>query len=291
MANLIPAVSSHVAGPLGIAHLPRMWLKATLHATGSLADGYNSGGGMDTWLTDDLAIESEALFGFLKTLPTYGETEAWVRAHAGTIDEASIAAHNDRIRTSPLVMHNDLDDWAGLHAFLAARRGTKIEPLVPLVSMHSAGPLRIKHLPRMWVKARLHGAGALPDSWRTGETRVVYTNGVPGTLATPGQGIDAIATANLGIDMQAMVQYLHDERPAYPEFEHWIRANARKLDAASVAAHNAGAGRAEGERPAAELARMGYPEMTSCEMFTYNDLGDWDAIRTQMVAQRAAHAP
>lgn len=282
MQRLIPAVSSDVAGPFGIAHLPRMWLTAILHASDRLAEGYAPGGALDGELAEDLGISVKRFSAFLSTKPAYGETESWVRANAAKLNPAAIAAHNARVRTSG-IMRTDLDDWARLHAFIIAQRGTKAEPIVPLVSMHTAGPLGIKHLPRMWAKALLHSIGALPDSWRTGETRIVYTNGVPGTLPTPGQGIDAIAVANLGIEMQAMVQYLQTAQPPYPAFEDWVRANATTLDAASVAAHNDGAGRAEGERPAAELARMGYPEMTSCEMFTYNDLGDWDAVHAQVV--------
>jgi hypothetical protein len=138
----------------------------------------------------------------------------------------------------------------------------------------------------MWAKARLHRAGALPDSWRSGETRIVYTDGIPGTLATPGQGIDAIAAANLGIDLKAMIAHLQSANPSYPEFEAWIVAYASNLDAASIAHHNAGAGEAAGEKPAAELARMGYPEFSAYEMFTYNDLGDWDAAHAQIRAMR-----
>jgi hypothetical protein len=308
MEKIVPAVSSDATGPLGVTHLPRLWLKAILNATGSLADGYNSGNrGMDKWVLDDLEIEFEPFFAFLHTLPTYAETEAWVRAHAGKLDDASIAAHNARVRGFDMpeenaaprraalkidpsvtkgVMLNDLDDYAGLHAFVTSRRGTKLEPLVPLVSMQAAGPLGIKHLPRMWAKGIIHGAGALPDQWRSGPVRVVYTNGVPALVETPG-GVDARTVETLGIDMHAMCQYLLAKAPTYLEFEDWVRANATKLDAASIAAQN-GPWFVEGDRPAAELARVGYPGMTSCHMFLYNDLGDWDAIRTQMVARRAS---
>lgn len=309
MEKLVPSVSSDATGPMGVTHLPRLWAKAILNATGSLADGYNSGNrGMDKWVLDDLAIEFEPFFAFLHTLPTYAETEAWVRAHAGKIDDASIAAHNARVRGFDMpeenaapkraalgidasvtkgVMINDIDDYTGLHAFVTSRRGTKLEPMVPLVSMQAAGPLGIQHLPRMWAKGIIHGAGALPDQWRSGPVRVVYTDGVPALVETPG-GIDAMTVEHLGIDMHAMCRYLLAEAPPYLEFEDWVRKNATKLDAASIAAHNAGPWVAQGEKPVAELTRIGYPGMTSCNMFVYNDLGDWDALRTQMLARRAS---
>ena len=40
MNTLIPLISSGVSGPLGVLHLPRLWLKASLEARGLLANGY-----------------------------------------------------------------------------------------------------------------------------------------------------------------------------------------------------------------------------------------------------------
>src|ERR1700693_4532520 len=100
MEKIVPTVSSSAVGPLGITHLPRLYTKAILNATGSLAEGWNSGNrGMAKWVLDDLAIDHEPFFAFLNTLPNYGETESWVRANAGKLDDASIAAHNERVRS------------------------------------------------------------------------------------------------------------------------------------------------------------------------------------------------
>lgn len=310
MDKIVPAISSGVTGPLGVTHLPRLWLKAILKATDSLADGWNSGNrGMDSWLMNDLEIPFEPFFAFLGTLPTYAETEGWVKANAGRLDADAIAAHNTRVTTFDMpeqsgaprraalgienttiwnaVMLNDLDDWNCFHQAVTAERGTKLEPIVPLVSQHTAGPLGIKALPRLWAKAIIHGAGALPDQWRSGPVRVVYKDGVPSLVETPG-GVDAMTLEHIGLDMHATCQYLLAGAPTYLQFEDWVRAHATKIDPASVAAHNAGPWEVNGERPAAELARVGYPGMVPCNMFTYNDLGDWDAIRTQMLARRTA---
>jgi len=40
MAKIVPLISSGVAGPLGVLHLPRLWLKVSLECRGKLADGY-----------------------------------------------------------------------------------------------------------------------------------------------------------------------------------------------------------------------------------------------------------
>ena len=36
----VPLISSGTAGPLGVLHLPRLWQKVSLEATGKLASGY-----------------------------------------------------------------------------------------------------------------------------------------------------------------------------------------------------------------------------------------------------------
>jgi hypothetical protein len=38
--TLVPLISSGVAGPLGVLHLPRLWLKASLEARNKIAAGY-----------------------------------------------------------------------------------------------------------------------------------------------------------------------------------------------------------------------------------------------------------
>ena len=41
MADIyVPMISSGVAGPLGVLHLPRLWLKVSLEELGKLAPGY-----------------------------------------------------------------------------------------------------------------------------------------------------------------------------------------------------------------------------------------------------------
>jgi hypothetical protein len=144
--EIVPLISSSVMGPLGVAHLPRLWLKILLHACGRLPEGYRHGsGGMDEALCIDLGIDGAALVRYVETeLPDYLQLEAWVREHAAKLDAASVAAHNLGVATRNMreelardrrarfgitddhfanaIRLNDLDDWAGMHAVLTEPR-------------------------------------------------------------------------------------------------------------------------------------------------------------------------
>jgi hypothetical protein len=144
MNEIYPTISSSVHGPLGVKHLPRLWLKILLHACGRLPEGYRHGvGGFDEFLTTTLGIDRNAFVAYIKTeKPEYREVEAWVRAHATNLTPEAIATVNDRVETTDMpeallderrsrlqitdrsytkaVAINDLDDWAGFHAALTA---------------------------------------------------------------------------------------------------------------------------------------------------------------------------
>ncbi len=137
--GIVPVISSSVSGPLGIAHLPRLWLKILLHACGRLPEGYRHGtGGFDELLCDRLGIDRDAFVAFIETeKPDYQACERWVSEHARDLSSRTVAAFNARIRTGNMrdelaaerrlrfgiedetfanaVALNDLDDWAGLH--------------------------------------------------------------------------------------------------------------------------------------------------------------------------------
>ena len=135
---VVPILSSSAVGPLGVCHLPRMWLKILLHATGRLPSGYRHGtGGFDERTAANLGFDRDAFIEFVeKERPTYLECEAWVRAHAKHLDPETIRKHNDLVhRDKPELMAvaqrafvglddpsvrdatllNDLDDWMTLH--------------------------------------------------------------------------------------------------------------------------------------------------------------------------------
>ena len=141
-APIVPVLSSSVMGPLGVRHLPRLWLKILLHGCGRLPEGYRHGvGGFDEFLTTTLGLDRDAFIAYIETeKPDYLALETWVRANATALTAESIAAVNARVTNADLpdtmladrraslgfdepgytkaVALNDLDDWAAMHAAL-----------------------------------------------------------------------------------------------------------------------------------------------------------------------------
>lgn len=142
MSTYVPLISSGVAGPLGVLHLPRLWLKASLEAQGKIAAGYpGCGKGYDQMVLDGLGLNRDAFQTFIKTSkPTYPQLEAWVKAQPGAkLDKASIHrlnsaiigyVHADDVRKSIVSANglpddcsapvdainlNNLDDWKEFH--------------------------------------------------------------------------------------------------------------------------------------------------------------------------------
>ena len=138
----IPMISSGVAGPLGVLHLPRLWQKASLGAVGKLHDDYPSAGkGYDQMVLDALDINREEFLAFVASKkPTYPETEAWIREKCGGApDEGAVSKlnaaiagylHDDSTRSEILddcrvrdsgetvrdaISLNNLDDWNVFH--------------------------------------------------------------------------------------------------------------------------------------------------------------------------------
>ena len=145
MNTHVPMISTRTVGPLGVAHLPRLWLKMRLAAKGKLAEGYRAGeGGFDGLLLTALGIESAAAIAFIEaSQPSYLEFEDWVKANANaaSLTSDAISQFNDRILSFPKPEPgltemlddlslpasdrvwlgtdiNDLDDWNGMHLAL-----------------------------------------------------------------------------------------------------------------------------------------------------------------------------
>ncbi len=100
MNTIVPLISSGVAGPLGVIHLPRLWLKLSLESAGRLAPGYpGAGTGFDRMVIDGLGLNRDAVISFLKQdRPTYPQFEAWVKKTGTKLDRASIDKLNAAIR-------------------------------------------------------------------------------------------------------------------------------------------------------------------------------------------------
>jgi hypothetical protein len=100
-STYVPTISSGVAGPLGVLHLPRLWLKSSLEARGKLAAGYpGCGKGYDQMVIDGLGLNRDAVLNYIKNeKPTYPQFEAWVKKQPGVkLDKASIEKLNSAIR-------------------------------------------------------------------------------------------------------------------------------------------------------------------------------------------------
>ena len=96
----VPLISSGVAGPLGVVHLPRLWQKISLEAARKLAPGYPGvGKGFDAMTIAALGLEEQAVRDYIKqNKPTYPQFEAWVKKSAKSLDRQSIEKHNAAVR-------------------------------------------------------------------------------------------------------------------------------------------------------------------------------------------------
>lgn len=141
MTTYVPMISSGVAGPLGILHLPRLWQKASLEAQGKLHPDYPGiGKGYDSMVLAALHLDEEAVRAFIKTKPSYPQFETWIKQQPGVkLDKATVyksnAAilgyiHADDTRRAILKSNglpddgsvnpgavdlNNLDDWGTFH--------------------------------------------------------------------------------------------------------------------------------------------------------------------------------
>ena len=80
---------------------PRLWLKASLEARGSLAPGYpGCGKGFDQMVLDGLGLDRQKTLDYIKNnRPTYIQFENWVKQQPGAkVDKASIEKLNSAIR-------------------------------------------------------------------------------------------------------------------------------------------------------------------------------------------------
>lgn len=138
MSKIVPLISSGVAGPLGVLHLPRFWQKVSLEAAGKLADGYpGCGGGYDQMVLDGLGLDKDETLNFIaQSKPTYPQFEAWIKAQEEVkLDKGSVTSLNasiagylhieetrkaileaNEIEDAPDAPHdavnlNNLDDW------------------------------------------------------------------------------------------------------------------------------------------------------------------------------------
>ena len=134
---IIPTITSGIAGPLGVLHMPRFWQKVSLDAVGKLHSDYPAcGAGYDQMMLDGIGLDKDATLAFIKgSKPTYVQFEAWVSDNASNLGGAeefnkAVVGYNHDADTvssilnavglpdSPLtdaVSLNNLEDWHDFH--------------------------------------------------------------------------------------------------------------------------------------------------------------------------------
>ena len=100
MSNIVPLISSEVAGPLGFIHLPRLWQKASLANAGKLHSDYPGiGCGYDQMTLNALGVSIDDFKAFIATKPTYVQLESWIKSYPGAkLTKADAYKHNVAIR-------------------------------------------------------------------------------------------------------------------------------------------------------------------------------------------------
>jgi len=142
---------------------------------------------------------------------------------------------------------------------------------VPMISSGTAGPLGVLHLPRLWQKVSLDAAGKL----------------APGYPAI-GRGFDAMTCAALGLDEQAVTDYIKQNKPTYPQFEAWVKKNAKSLDKEAIEKHNAAVRgyNHEDETRKNILGQCNLPDDVSApkDAVNLNNLDDWYEFHQAVLA-------
>jgi hypothetical protein len=147
LAPIVPMVSSAQAGPLGVPHLPRLWVKALLRATGALPNEWKSGleCGFDQHLATLTGLDLAAAVAYVHgKLPDYLTFERWFVHSVGPIDDArkaewsasvvALQQPEDRaqanlaeagateLQTRDTILINDLVDWKHMYDHVAGRK-------------------------------------------------------------------------------------------------------------------------------------------------------------------------
>ncbi len=293
--TFVPLISGSQTGPLGLVHLPRLWLKMRAYNRGLLPEGYRHGnGGSDEGLLTALGVDGDAFAGFIAAgEPDYPACEAWIRANAADTSAETIRAFNEHTLNFPMpeprlsewsrrfglssgtyshgVGLNQLDDWDAMHLMLRAPHQPQTA-FVPAIGSGVAGPLGVLHLPRLWLKQRLHAAGRLPEGYRHGVG-----------------GFDELVTERLGVDRDAFAAFVETEQPDYLAAEAWVRRHATKLTDEAIAGLNAHI--ATTKMPPEPLQKR-RTELGSIAAqielgIPLNDLDDWGGLHRQLKAVAA----
>ena len=141
--------------------------------------------------------------------------------------------------------------------------------IIPNISSDIAGPLGAIHLPRLWSKLRLSAAGQLQSDY-----------------PECGAGFDQMVLDGLGVDRDAAVAYVKDNKPSYIEFENWIKEQRggsvpqSEIDASNAAIR--GYNHADEDR-AGILSAAGLSDDGSIlDAVNLNNLDDWTELHNAL---------
>ena len=142
---------------------------------------------------------------------------------------------------------------------------------VPLISSGTAGPLGVLHLPRLWQKVSLEAVGKLAPNY-----------------PAIGKGFDAMTCAALGLEEQAVKDYIKQNKPTYPEFEAWVKQNAKSVNRDAIEKHNASVRgyNHDDETRRGVLSACGIADDTSApkDAVNLNNLDDWYEFHQAVLA-------
>jgi len=143
--------------------------------------------------------------------------------------------------------------------------------IVPTISSGTAGPLGVRHLPRLWCKASLAAVGKLHDDY-----------------PAAGAGYDQMVLDAIGIDREAFLNYINENKPSYIECEAWIlEQKGGSLDQAKIDEVNAGIlGYTHDDDTRKEiLEAAGRPDDGSIkDAVNLNNLDDWAILHKAEIA-------
>jgi hypothetical protein len=94
-----------------------------------------------------------------------------------------------------------------------------------------------------------------------------------------GKGFDAMTLAALGLAEQAVRDYIKTNKPTYPQFEAWIKKNAKTLTRDAIEKHNAAVRGYihDDETRKGILSACGVPDDVAApkDAVNLNNLDDW----------------
>jgi hypothetical protein len=139
---------------------------------------------------------------------------------------------------------------------------------VPLISSGSAGPLGALHLPRLWSKLTLHGAGRLADGYDSA-----------------GAGFDQMTIAALNLKRDEVIAFITERKPTYVAFESWVlEKNGGSIPKEAIDKHNAAIrGYNHSDELAASMQKAsGLTDTSIKDAVTLNTLEDLDELHAQI---------